>query len=196
MDVIRSQVPITLVSGASASQGELQRTWEKRGPTIRNPFTQVARLRSASKAPLQLIAQILDGFVHQRLESQDAADGEVLCDGFLHPGVLSRIGHAKNVVHNLTADHDAVVVVEFSLERLETKTLESIKTRMATYLAPCLIFAIDGFDQLRAVKIEEVRADAHNRAVFIVEFLDAAGVLARPHQKEAPKVGPSCKCTM
>ena len=63
---------------------------------------------------------------------------------------------------------------------------------MAMYLAPCLILAIDCFDQLRVVEIDEVRADAHNRAIFLVEFLDAAVVVARPHEEEAPKVGPSC----
>jgi hypothetical protein len=137
------------------------------------------------------MAQIIDGFVHQRLESQDAADGKVLCDGFLHPGVPGRIGHAENVVHNFTADHDAVVVIELGLGRLERSTWP-MPNRMATYLAPCLVCAVDDFDQLRAVEIDEVGADAHNRAVLIVEFLDAAVVVTRPHEEEAPKVGPSC----
>ncbi len=64
--------------------------------------------------------------------------------------------------------------------------------RKNAYLAPGLVGAVDGLDQLRVVEIDEVRADAHNRAVLLVELLDAAVVVAGPHEKETPQVGPSC----
>lgn len=51
------------------------------------------------------------------------------------------------------------------------------------YLAPLIICTIEGFDQLGVVEVDEVWTDAYSRAIFIVELLDAAVVVARPHQK-------------
>lgn len=62
----------------------------------------------------------------------------------------------------------------------------------ATHLAPGLVRAVQGFDQLRVVEVDEVRADANDRAVLIVELLHAAVVVTGPHEKETPQVGPSC----
>lgn len=61
---------------------------------------------------------------------------------------------------------------------------------MVRYLVPRLVFAVDGFDQLRIVEIDKVRADAHNRAILVVELFHPAGVVTGPYKRETPEVTP------
>lgn len=111
----------------------------------------------------------------------------------MHPGVFGRISHAEDVVHNLAIVYDAVVVIELGLDASQRSDRDRLEMRRKTaYLAPGYVGAVDGFDQLRVVEIDEVRADAHNRAVLLVELLHLAVVVTGPHEKEAPQVGPSC----
>lgn len=62
-----------------------------------------------------MIAEITDYLVHRGLEGHHAADGVVLDNRALQPGVFGLVGGAEHVVHDLPIDQGAVVVVELGL---------------------------------------------------------------------------------
>lgn len=59
------------------------------------------------------------------------------------------------------------------------------------YLAPRLILAIDGFDELWIVEVDEIRPNSYHWPVFVMQLLHAMGVLAGLHEEETPKIGQS-----
>lgn len=87
------------------------------GHTEADPFAEIAGLSvvSLDEAGLQVVAEVGDDGIHERLQSQDAAHGVVLDDGALHAGMVGLVGLAEEVVGDLAIDDGAVVVVELGL---------------------------------------------------------------------------------
>ena len=78
----------------------------------------------------------------------------------------------EHVEDLLAVDHGAAVLVEVGLD-------------------PFSVGAVDDAVQIRDVEVQEVRADAHDGAVLLVELLHPGGILARVDLPDTPEVGPS-----
>lgn len=92
--------------------------------------------------------------------------------GALYEGVLRALYLAKHVVPNSAVDYRTADLIEVGFD-------------------PLRVGAVDGFRHLGDVDVDEVRADAHHRAVLFVELLHVRAVVGAPGLVEPPEVSPS-----
>lgn len=164
-----------------------------------NPLSQIAHpiLGALGEASVQFFTKVSDDLVHERLQRCQAALGIVLGNGALHPGMLGVVRLAKQMVGGLAIDDGAVVVVELGLFEKRKRCrvsqllfLGPVCTDSArdgpTYLAPLAVRAVQGFDQLGVVQVQQVRSYPNHGTIFVMKLLHPEMVVPRPHEKETP----------
>jgi hypothetical protein len=105
------------------------------------------------------------------------------------------VSGGEDVVSDTAIDKGRVVLVKLGLDDvmfmlaglISCSDLVPVWTE-ASHLPPFAVSAVDCSDQLRVVEIKQVRPDAHDWAVFVVELLDCLVVAASPDESKAPQV--------
>ena len=87
------------------------------------------------------------------------------------------IALAEHVVGNLAIDDGGAVLVKVGLD-------------------PLAISVVDDSGELGKVEVKEVRANADDGAVFLMEFLHPGCVVSRDDLPKAPEVGEPCELSV
>lgn len=83
--------------------------------TVRDPGTEVALFRSVDEPRLQMVAELANNFVHERLDGEDSTRGVMFGNRALHLLMRSRIRQTKQIVIDLAIDKSAVIMVKGGL---------------------------------------------------------------------------------